>query len=226
MSDLQDRYQQVCEQIKAAAADAGRQWQEIELVVISKNHPADLVRELHALGQRNFGENRDQEARPKAEATNDLEGIRWHFVGQLQSNKVKSALTYSNFLHSIDRDSLLKALRRELAEGQQKLGGFIQLNLTDDPGRGGISPTDLLAFAEEALSLPNFQLLGVMGVAALDRDPRIDFETIATASQALLTVAPAAKFISAGMSHDYREAIEFGATHLRIGTAITGNRNL
>lgn len=226
MSDLQERYREVCEQISEAVSAAGRSSSEVELVVISKNHPADLVRELFSLGHRNFGENRDQEARPKAEATAELEGIRWHFVGQLQSNKVKSALTYSNFLHSIDRDSLLNALRRELSESQRTLGGFIQLNLTDDPGRGGIAPADVRHFAEVALGLPNFDLLGVMGVAALDRDPRIDFETIAEASRALLEVAPAAKFISAGMSHDFREAIEFGATHLRIGTAITGNRNL
>ena len=226
MSDLQERYREVCEQISEAVSAAGRSSSEVELVVISKNHPADLVRELYSLGHRNFGENRDQEARPKAEATTELEGIRWHFVGQLQSNKVKSALTYSNFLHSIDRDSLLNALRRELSESQRTLGGFIQLNLTDDPGRGGIALADVRPFAEVALGLPNFDLLGVMGVAALDRDPRIDFETIAQASKALLEVAPAAKFISAGMSHDFREAIEFGATHLRIGTAITGNRNL
>ena len=226
MSDLQERYREVCEQISEAVSAAGRSSSEVELVVISKNHPADLVRELYSLGHRNFGENRDQEARPKAEATTELEGIRWHFVGQLQSNKVKSALTYSDFLHSIDRDSLLNALRRELSESQRTLGGFIQLNLTDDPGRGGIAPADVRPFAETALGLPNFDLLGVMGVAALDRDPRIDFETIAEASRALLEVAPAAKFISAGMSHDFREAIEFGATHLRIGTAITGNRNL
>jgi pyridoxal phosphate enzyme (YggS family) len=223
---LQERYREVCEQISEAVSAAGRSSSEVELVVISKNHPADLVRELYSLGHRNFGENRDQEARPKAEATTELEGIRWHFVGQLQSNKVKSALTYSDFLHSIDRDSLLNALRRELSESQRTLGGFIQLNLTDDPGRGGIAPADVRPFAETALGLPNFDLLGVMGVAALDRDPRIDFETIAEASRALLEVAPAAKFISAGMSHDFREAIEFGATHLRIGTAITGNRNL
>jgi pyridoxal phosphate enzyme (YggS family) len=223
---LQERYREVCEQISEAVSAAGRSSSDVELVVISKNHPADLVRELYSLGHRNFGENRDQEARPKAEATTELEGILWHFVGQLQSNKVKSALTYSNFLHSIDRDSLLNALRRELSESQRTLGGFIQLNLTDDPGRGGIAPADVRPFAETALGLPNFDLLGVMGVAALDRDPRIDFETIAEASRALLEIAPAAKFISAGMSHDFREAIEFGATHLRIGTAITGNRNL
>lgn len=194
--------------------------------MISKNHGAELVRELHDLGQRHFGENRDQEARPKAEATADLEGVVWHFVGQLQSNKAKSALTYTNVLHSIDRPSLVSNLNRELQGRPEKLEGFIQLNLTDDPGRGGIEPKNLGEFAETVLKLESFDLLGVMGVAALDRDPRIDFETIASASARLRQLAPGARFISAGMSHDFRQAIEFGATHLRIGTAITGKRNL
>ena len=226
MQSLEERYLAVRAAIVEAAADAGRSADEIELVVISKNHPAELVRQLHGLGQRNFGENRDQEAGPKAAATADLAQVVWHFVGQLQSNKVKSALGYARVLHSIDRASLVQALRRELAERATSLSGFIQLNLTDDPNRGGVKPGELLDFAENVLSLPNFRLLGVMGVAALNRDPRIDFELIAKASQALKTVQADAQFISAGMSHDFKQAIEFGATHLRIGTAITGNRNL
>ncbi|MEN9749207.1 MAG: hypothetical protein RL149_285 [Actinomycetota bacterium] len=194
--------------------------------MISKNHPVDLVRELYQLGQRHFGENRDQEARPKAEASQDLTDLTWHFVGQLQSNKVKSALTYSSIIHSIDRPSLVSALRRELTAERRQVSGFIQLNLTDDPSRGGIEPKDLIAFAESLEGMPNFELVGVMGVAALGRDPRIDFEQIALASQRLRAAVPEARFISAGMSHDFEQALEFGATHLRIGTAITGNRNL
>lgn len=226
MSLLEQRYLAALDAIANAAKQHNRDVNDIELIVISKNHDAQLVRDLHALGQRAFGENRDQEAKPKAEQTQDLEDIAWHFVGQLQSNKVKSALSYSSFLHSIDRASLVQSLRRELATRTERLGGFIQLNLTDDEGRGGISPGQVIEFAEGLLDLPNFDLLGVMGVAALDRDPRIDFETIAQASERLRGVAPAAKYISAGMSHDFEQAIEFGATHLRIGTAITGNRNL
>jgi uncharacterized pyridoxal phosphate-containing UPF0001 family protein len=106
------------------------------------------------------------------------------------------------------------------------VGGFIQLNLTDDPGRGGVEPKDLISFAESAVGTHNLQILGVMGVAALDRDPRIDFETIYSASQRLQALIPEAKAISAGMSLDFRQAIDMGATHLRIGTSITGKRNL
>lgn len=226
MSDLAQRYAATVEEISERARLSGRDLADIQLIVVSKNHGPELVRELHALGQRDFGENRDQEAKPKAEQTSDLDGVSWHFVGQLQSNKVRSALSYSRFIHSIDRPSLLASLQKELSVNPATVGGFIQLNLTDDPGRGGVEPKNLLAFAESALGTENLEILGVMGVAALDRDPRIDFEIMAAASLSLQTLMPNAKAISAGMSHDFKEAIDFGATHLRIGTSITGKRNL
>lgn len=223
---LEARYKEVKERIAQAAAVQGRELSDIELIVISKNHPASLVEQLHGLGQRHFGENRDQEAAPKAAETAELPGMVWHFVGQLQSNKVKSVLGYAKYLHSIDRASLVAALAKELAKTPINVRGFVQLNLTDDPGRGGIQPKDLMAFAESVALVPGIELQGVMGVAALDRDPRIDFATIADCSLQLRQSHPRAKFISAGMSHDFEAALEFGATHLRIGTAITGNRNL
>lgn len=224
MSELASRYARVLAQVESRALASNRNPSEITLIVVSKNHGAELVRELHGLGQRHFGENRDQEAAPKAAATGDLSQMSWHFIGQLQSNKVRSAMSYSSTIHSIDRESLLSAIGKN--EGSKSVAGFIQLNLTDDPGRGGIEPKNLLRFAESALALPNLDLMGVMGVAALERDPRVDFETIARASEQLMTLSPEAKYISAGMSHDFEAAIDFGATHLRIGAAITGNRNL
>jgi pyridoxal phosphate enzyme (YggS family) len=226
MSELAERYGATVAAIAERAKQASRVAGEITLIVVSKNHGPELVRELHSLGQRDFGENRDQEAKPKAEQTQDLPSINWHFVGQLQSNKVRSALSYSRIIHSIDRPSLLSSIQKELVLQNSLASGFIQLNLTDDPGRGGVQPKDLLDFAEKALEVSNLEILGVMGVAALDRDPRIDFETIAAASQSLRGLIPSAKSISAGMSHDFKEAIDFGATHLRIGTVITGKRNL
>lgn len=222
---LESRYLSVRAEIESAAKKHGRDLADIQLIVISKNHPAEMVTELHGLGQRHFGENRDQEAAPKAAATAGLDGITWHFVGQLQSNKVKSVLQYAEFIHSIDRTTLLASLAKELSKTPVNIKGFVQLNLTDDPGRGGIQPADLMTFADAVAQVPGIELQGVMGVAALDRDPRIDFETIAKCSNLLRATHPRAKFISAGMSHDFVEALEFGATHLRIGTAITGNRN-
>ena len=128
-------------------------------------------------------------------------------------------------LHSLDRPSLLNELVKQLAKApESQLDVFIELNLTGDPGRGGILPEDLLAFAETVLEAKQLNLLGVMGVAGLEGTAASYFSTIAKASEELRTIAPQAKFISAGMSGDYEEAIRHGATHLRIGTAITGNR--
>lgn len=227
MTSLAERYAEVTSRIESAAVSAGRRREDIELVVITKNHPASLVLELLQLGATNFGENRDQEAKPKAAevaATTSRNDYRWHFVGQLQSNKVKSALEYASVIHSLDRESLLHALQKAVETRTNPLPVFIQLNLTDDPGRGGIQHADLNAFAEKVLATPNLNLLGVMGVAALDRDPAIDFETIRAASLKLQGLEPSAKYISAGMSEDFEVAIKHGATHVRIGSAITGKR--
>ena len=224
MPSLEQRYQEVLQRIDAASAAAGRKTGDVQLVVVTKNHPADLVLELLSLGARDFGENRDQEAAPKAQLVAEQSAIdaRWHFVGQLQSNKAKSALSYSHFLHSLDRLSLLQAVNK--LDLHEPVRAFIQLNLTDDENRGGIQIGQLEEFANQVLASGNLNLVGVMGVAALDRDPRHDFELIANASETLQKIAPGAKSISAGMSHDFELAIGFGSTHVRIGTAITGNR--
>lgn len=226
-STLAQRLGAVRERIGSAASNAGRNVKDIELIIVTKNHPATLPINLLDLGETQFGENKDQEASPKArEVELARPGLAtWHFVGQLQSNKVRSVLEYASCIHSLDRDSLLKELVKQLAKDPEKrMQVFLELNLTDDPNRGGLDPKDLSRFAEAVLAQPQIQLLGVMGVVGLDVEPAVDFERIAKASAELVAIEPAAKFISAGMSGDYEQAIGFGATHLRIGTAITGNR--
>jgi pyridoxal phosphate enzyme (YggS family) len=229
-ASLEDRLHSIHQRIDAAAQAANRSSQEIELVVVTKNHGYELALELLALGESQFGENKDQEASLKASqvAENLPAGQTaptWHFVGQLQSNKVRSMLSYSSVLHSLDRSSLLKELGKQLAKTpEQSLDVFIELNLTDDPNRGGVELKDLMGFTEQVLAVPQLKLLGVMGVAGLDVEPAVDFARILKASQEVQTLSKTATFISAGMSGDFEEAIGFGATHLRIGTAITGKR--
>ena len=223
---LAERLAEAQQRIAAAALAATRNPEDIKLIVVTKNHPAQLVLDLLELGARDFGENRDQEAAPKAaevRATSPIEH-RWHFIGQLQSNKVKSVVSYADSVHSLDRQSLLDSLGKATVERAHPLDVFIQLNLTDDPGRGGIHPTDLLPFAENVLAHPGLKLVGVMGVAALDHNLERDFGTIRSASEKLQTLKSDATFISAGMSEDFEKAIAYGATHLRIGSAITGKR--
>ena len=228
MSTLADRLGEVQTRIATAAAQNQRSLDEITLIVVTKTHPAELVVDLLDLGVRNFGENKDQEASVKAAQVSQLADQYlpvWHFVGQLQTNKVKSVLTYAQVLHSLDRDSLLKELTKQLAKNEeQTLKVFIELNLTDDPNRGGIVPENLVSFAEKVLESTQLDLLGVMGVASLHGPAEADFERIALASEKLQAVSPTARFISAGMSADFEQAIAYGATHIRVGTAITGKR--
>lgn len=226
MESLAERLTEAQQRISAAASGCGRQADDINLIVVTKNHPTQLVFDLLELGVRDFGENRDQEAAPKAaevRANSTIEH-RWHFIGQLQSNKVKSVVNYASSVHSLDRQSLLDSLGKATVEREQPLDVFIQLNLTDDEGRGGIQPSNLLSFAENVLMHPGLNLVGVMGVAALDNNLDRDFCAIRSASESLKTLKPDAALISAGMSEDFETAIAYGATHLRIGSAITGKR--
>lgn len=228
MATLAERHAAIETRIQDALGRANRSRDEVTLVVVSKNHPARLVVDLIDLGQRDFGENRDQEAAPKAaEVEIERPGLaKWHFVGQLQTNKVKSALSYASTVHSLDRESLLREISKVASNRGIEVEVFIQLNLTEDEQRGGIAPENLLAFAEQAAAAPGIRPIGVMAVASLEGEEERDFGKVAAASRQLQSVIPTAKFISAGMSGDFELAIQYGATHLRIGTAITGSRPL
>ena len=225
---LEQRLNAVEGRISSTLQGLGRSRDEVTLVVVTKNNPVDLAVDLYSLGVRDFGENRDQEAGPKASAFAQLvteSSPTWHFVGQLQSNKAKNVATYADVVHSVDRESLLIALEKATAERPRPLDVFLQVNVTSDPGRGGVNPAELEPFAERVAGASGLNLLGIMAVAALDEPLESEFEKIAKLSQKLISVAPQAKFISAGMSQDFETALAYGATHLRIGTAITGKRN-
>jgi pyridoxal phosphate enzyme (YggS family) len=215
---LAERLAMVDGEIADAARAAGRDPAELTRIVVTKFHPAELVRRLVRLGVRDVGENRHQEAAAKAAELSDLD-LSWHFVGQLQSNKAKAVRAYARAVHSVDRASLADALA-----GSSPLDVFIEVNLTGDAARGGVDPALLEPLAERVLSTPGLVLRGVMAVAPLGEEPRAAFARVRTASEALQRLAPEAGAISAGMSGDFREAVLEGATHLRIGTAITGKR--
>jgi pyridoxal phosphate enzyme (YggS family) len=213
---LRERLSDVRDRIAEAARAAGRDPSDLTTIVVTKFHPASLVRELHQLGVRDFGENRHQEAQAKVAELTDLDAT-WHFIGQLQSNKAKQVAAYADVIHSVDRVALAHALT---GTGRRVL---IQVNLTDDLGRGGVAPAELMSLAESVL-VAGLDLVGLMAVAPLDVEPRAAFSRVRELSQQLCTLAPDASALSMGMSGDFPDAILEGATHLRIGTAITGNR--
>jgi PLP dependent protein len=219
MSALADRLAAVQGSIADAARDAGRNPSEITTIVVTKFQPAALVAELAALGVRDIGENRHQEAQAKATALAEL-GLRWHFVGQLQSKKAKQVREYASVIHSVDRPALVDALRSVEAS----VDCFVQVNLTEDRSRGGVPPSELEALVEHVAETPGLRLLGLMAVAPLGEPARPAFAQVRVLSERTRRIMPEARSLSMGMSHDFREAILEGATHLRIGTAITGNR--
>jgi pyridoxal phosphate enzyme (YggS family) len=216
---LEERLARVRTQVADAAAQAGRDASAITTSVVTKFHPSSLVRALAALGVTDVGENRQQDAGPKAAELRDL-ALTWHFIGQLQSNKVRAVLEYASVVQSVDRPSLVDALE----SAELPVQAFLQLNLTGDPNRGGVAPDGLEQLAERVLGASHLTLRGLMAVAPLGEDARGAFARVREASERLRRVAPNADALSMGMSGDFREAILEGATHLRIGTAITGNR--
>ena len=228
--DLAQRLANVRGGIADAARLAGRSVDDITTVVVTKFQPASLVRELHELGVRDFGESRHQEAQAKAAELAGA-GIRWHFVGQVQGKKARQVRAYSSVIHSVDRESLVTSLATPVAE-QGESGSvpdhvvdcFVQVNLTEDPARGGVSIPDLAPLVERVLSAPGLRLLGLMAVAPLGADPKRSFALVSELGAQMRGIAPDARYLSMGMSQDYAAAIAEAATHLRIGTAITGNR--
>ncbi|WP_309074334.1 YggS family pyridoxal phosphate-dependent enzyme [Paenarthrobacter sp.] len=228
-AELADRLGLVRQRMESAVYAAGRT-DSPRLIVVTKFHPAADVRRLAALGVTDVGENRDQEAAAKSAELANVD-VRWHFIGQLQSNKAKSVAKYASSVQSIDRaavvDALAKAIAREKdATGRGDLDCFIQVSLDDDAGahRGGANPSDVELLAEKIESAEGLQLAGLMAVAPLGADPNAAFENLAGISQALRAVHPNATGISAGMSQDLEAAVKFGATHLRIGSDILGSR--
>ena len=207
-------------EVAAECSRWGRSINDVTLVVVTKFHPVSVIEELLEAGARHFGESRHQDAAPKAEALAGRD-FTWHFVGQIQSNKARAIARYASVIHSLDRDSVVDAL----ATSENRVAGFVELNLTDDPGRGGVqSADDMLRLADRILAAGTIDLRGVMAVAPQDADPGEAFAHVATMSEVLRQAYPNATAISTGMSADWQQAIEHGATHLRIGTSITGKR--
>lgn len=218
---LASRLESVRSGISEAARSAGRDPSELTLIVVTKFHPASLVRDLASLGVQDVGENRHQEAQTKSAELQDLD-LRWHFIGQLQTKKARQAAQYAHAIHSIDRERLVDSL----AGIERTVDAFVQVNLTNDPSRGGAPPEELERLAERILETPTLRLRGIMAVAPLpeEEDAARAFARLRGFSDRVRALAVEATSISAGMTHDYAEAIAAGATHLRIGSAITGNR--
>ncbi|MFG2024395.1 YggS family pyridoxal phosphate-dependent enzyme [Streptomyces sp. NPDC048825] len=222
---------QVEERITAACVAAGRKREEVTLIVVTKTYPASDVRILSELGVRHVAENRDQDAAPKAAECSNLP-LTWHFVGQLQTNKVRSVVGYAGIVQSIDRSRLVTALSKEAVRAGREVGCLIQVALdADESGRGvrgGVGPDGVEELGELVAKAPGLRLDGLMTVAPLTGPyagrEQAAFERLMDLSTDLRRAHPAANMVSAGMSSDLEQAVAAGATHVRVGTAVLGVR--
>ncbi|AXK32650.1 YggS family pyridoxal phosphate-dependent enzyme [Streptomyces armeniacus] len=230
-AELAANLARVEERIAGACGTAGRAREDVTLVVVTKTFPASDVRLLAELGIRDVAENRDQDAAPKAAACTDL-SLNWHFVGQLQTNKVRSVTSYADFVHSVDRPRLVNALSEAAVRAGRETGVLIQVGLdgaseTSTP-RGGAPPAGVPELAELVAGAQGLRLAGVMTVAPLsgpyEGRPGEAFERLWEISTRLRAEHPAANMVSAGMSADLEEAVTAGATHVRVGSAVLGVR--
>ena len=212
----------VKEKISAAAQAAGRSPSEITLIAVTKTFPVSDLEILYELGVRNFGENRDQEAAPKVGVL--PADITWHFQGGIQSNKLKSISNWASVIHSVDKFKYAQMISQFSVGKTKEI--FIQVSLDTLPqSREGVDPADLMQLAEQIMSLPNFEVKGLMAVAPLDQPTEQAFVRLQQIQQKFIQLYPAASSLSSGMSGDYELAISLGATHVRIGSSILGNRS-
>ncbi|GAB3497932.1 YggS family pyridoxal phosphate-dependent enzyme [Nocardiopsis coralliicola] len=219
----------VRERAAAACEKAGRAPGDVTIIAVTKTYPASDVRILADLGLTDVGENRDQEAAPKAAETADLP-LRRHFVGQLQTNKARSVARYADVVHSVDRLRLAAALGERARAAGRRLTCLVQVDLDPQarPGvlgpRGGADPADAPEVAAAIADQEALEIGGVMGVAPLGGDPSAAFARLRTVAEVIRDRYPRAGVVSAGMSQDLEAAVEQGATHLRLGTALLGSR--
>jgi PLP dependent protein len=221
--ELAVRLAAVRKRISAACDAAGRAAEEVTLIAVTKTFPASDVRLLAGLGVTDVGENRDAEAAPKAAQCADL-NLTWHFIGQLQTNKAASVARYASFVHSVDRPRLIRALGAAARRAGRVIECLIEVSLDGDPERGGALAGQVLGLAEELAAEPGLVLGGVMAIAPLGLEPAAAFARLRDSAALVREVRPAATVISAGMSGDLEAAIAAGATHVRIGTALLGDR--
>ncbi len=227
-AELAARLAEVRQRIEKACVTAGRDVTEVTLIAVTKTYPVEDVRLLHELGVRDFGENRDQEGAQKSamvlRGAVSLRDIAWHFIGQLQTRKAGSVARYAHFVHSVDRARLASHLGTAARAAGRELTCLVQVSIDGDPERGGVPLAGVAAVAEAIEAEPGLVLGGVMAIAPIGMDPVAAYAALRVSAGTVRAIRPAARINSAGMSGDLEEAVAAGATHLRIGTALLGDR--
>ncbi len=219
---LTSAYQQIAEII----AKCHRKLPTAQLIAVSKTKPVEDVLAAYLAGQRDFGENYVQELVEKATHFEDKSDICWHFIGPIQSNKTRDIAAFASVVHSIDRLKIAERLSAQRPTHLPPLKVLIQVNISQEASKAGILSEDLLAFADELVKYPNLQLIGLMAIPepAQAGDNQVAFRQMQQLSEKLQQRYPSATELSMGMSDDWQQALTFGATMIRLGTAIFGQR--
>lgn len=223
---MKDRIESVLRRIQEAAKRAGRDPSKIRLVAVSKNFPPEMVKEAFELGLRDFGENRAQELREKHEALKNLP-ITWHFIGRIQTNKVKYFVPIADFVHSVWREKELLEIEKRAAALGKNIKIFIEVNVSGEETKAGVKPEEIRPLLVLCEKLEHVKAIGLMTMAPYFEDPeqvRWIFFKLRELRDDLKTEYPELTELSMGMSNDFEVAIEEGATFVRIGTAIFGKR--
>lgn len=224
MSTLADNLSAISARIASAAQAAGRDPASVQLLAVSKTKPANAIREIHAAGVCDFGENYLQEALTKQQALGDLSLI-WHFIGPIQSNKTKAIAEHFDWVHSVDRLKIAQRLSEQRPAGLPPLNICLQVNVSGEDSKSGCTPADLPALAKAVAALPNLRLRGLMAIPEPTDDRAAQEAAFATLRQLQEGLGLGLDTLSMGMSHDLEAAIAQGATWVRIGTALFGARD-
>lgn len=224
VSELGERLASFNHELEVVAADCGRSATDITVIAVTKGFPASDMAILHSLGVRNFGESKDQEAKAKLGELS-ISDLSLHFIGQLQRNKARSVCGYASVIHSIDRIELLTELIKLSQSGLPVPELLLQVNLdtVTNENRGGAAVVELVELANQAKS-NGLMVNGLMAVAPLGQDAAIAFGEFAKIAEEFEKTFTSATWRSIGMSGDWQQAVRAGATHLRIGSVLLGNR--
>ncbi|WP_372995350.1 YggS family pyridoxal phosphate-dependent enzyme [Marinobacter sp.] len=230
MSSIADNIGSVTRRIQKATLQAGREPQAVHLLAVSKTRPPEDLREAFAAGQHAFGENYLQEALEKMEALSDLDGIEWHFIGPIQSNKTRQIASAFAWVHSVDRLKIARRLSEQRDAGLQPLNICLQVNINEEESKSGCTLGELPGLVDEIGELPNLKLRGLMAIPDPDQAEaglRASFRVLANTLKQLRSDYPEAgplDTLSMGMSDDLEIAVAEGATWVRVGTALFGQR--
>jgi pyridoxal phosphate enzyme (YggS family) len=219
-ADVAEALAAVRQRIAAAAGSAGRDPAGVTLVAVAKTHPAERVALALAAGQRVFGENRVQEAAAKWPALKQAwPDVELHLIGPLQTNKARDAVALFDVIESLDRPKLAQVLAAEMARSGRRPACYVQVNTGDEPQKAGIAPTEVDDFIRHCRADLGLPVVGLMCIPPVDEEPSLHFALLAKIAR-----RNGIDILSMGMSADYEIAIAFGATHVRVGTAIFGER--